>query len=186
MAMMRKRDAACVAFILGMALAAVPAGAETVYRWTDARGVVHFSDVPPQGTHSQAETLPDAPAPIVQSPPEAAAVEAPAPPVAPASGEDTAASGPADVVLTDQRADPVGPATKSFHGKVKNKGGVEARDVFIALVVTDPVQGDECLRKEIDVTPSTLAPGAEGTFEAEFENPCFHGDTSNDLRAAWR
>jgi hypothetical protein len=188
MATIRKSTAAGALLVAGMALAAAPVGAGTVYRWTDARGVVHFSDVPPQGVRSQAETLPDAPAPVVQPAPEPAAAE-PAPAAAaaaPAPGAEKAPSGPARVVLTDQQADAAGPAVKSFHGRVKNTGGVEARDVFIDLVVTEPVQGDECLREAIEVTPSTLAPGAEGTYEAEFENPCFHGETTADLRAAWR
>lgn len=186
MAMIRKTTAACAALVALLVLVGGPLGAETVYRWTDARGVVHFSDMPPPGTiRSQAQTLPDVPVPIGQQPAEPAAAEPAAPPLAPA-GEDKAPSGPARVVLTEQQADAVGPAVKSFHGKVTNKGGAEARDVFIALVVREPVQGDECLREEIDVTPSSLAPGAEGTFEAEFETPCFHGETTADLRASWR
>jgi hypothetical protein len=186
MALIQQTTAACAALVAGMVLAGGAVGADTVYRWTDARGVVHFSDVPPQGTRSQAQTLPDAPAPIAQPPPEPATSEPAAAPAAPAAGEEKVPSERARVVLTDQQADAVEPAVKSFHGKVKNTGGVEARDVFIALVVTEPVQGDECLREQIDVTPSTLAPGAEGTFEAEFESACFHGETSADLRASWR
>jgi Domain of unknown function (DUF4124) len=175
--------AACALLIAGMGLASRPICADTVYRWTDARGVVHFSDVPPQGVRSQAETLPDRPAPVVQPPSEPAAAE---PLVPPASGEEKDPSGPAQVVLTDQQAEPLGAAVRSFRGKVKNKGGVAARDVYVSVVVTEPVQGDECLREEIDVTPSTLAPGAEGSFEAAFESPCFHGETSANVQAAWR
>jgi hypothetical protein len=94
--------------------------------------------------------------------------------------------GPAHVALTDQKAEAVSADVQSFRGKVKNEGGVEARDVAIDVTVTEPAQGDECLHDRIDVEPSTLAPGAEASFEAQFQSPCFHGETQADLRVEWR
>lgn len=165
-------------------LASQPAGAGTVYHWTDERGVVHFADVPPQDTKQvKTESLPDTPPPLVV-PAGAAAGAGPAGEATP--GDADGEKGPARVVVTDHQAVAVGPAVQSFRGKVKNEGGAEAHDVAIAIVVSDPAQGDECLHDQIDVAPSTLPPGAEGTFEAQFDNPCFHGPTNTDLRAEWR
>jgi hypothetical protein len=164
-----------------VALGAAPALAGTVYKWTDERGVVHFGDMPP--AKGSSEIMPEAPPPVALPPQPKAA--APAEGAAAPSG-DAAAVKEANVVITDRKAEAVAPAVQSFRGKVKNQGGTEARNVFVAIVVTEPVQGDECLRDEIEVDPSTLAPGAEGTFEAEFENPCFYGDVTAELSAEWR
>ena len=162
------------------ALLATHATAATLYRWTDENGTVHFADTPPQHARQlKAETLPDAP-PTPAPPAEAG----PAGDATPADPE--AAEGPARVVVSDRHADPVGPAMLSVRGKVKNDGGAEAHDVSVAIVVTEPTQGDECLRDRMDVTPPDLASGAEGTFEAQFNSPCFYGPTEIDLRAQWR
>jgi hypothetical protein len=177
---------AWVGAMVGMLCCVHPALGATVYRWTDANGTVHFGDTPPPHVKEYTtESMPDAPAEL--GPPQAAAGSGESDQVTPAgSGTPVAKSGPARVVLTNSQADPVGPSTQSIHGTVKNEGGEPARDTVIAVVVTEPVQGAECLRDEIDVHPSTLPPGAEGTFAAEFENPCFHGPTNADLRAEWR
>jgi hypothetical protein len=174
-----------VSALLAALLLSASAAAATVYKWTDARGVVHFSDVPPPTTSGiKAETMPEAPPPVARPP---------APPISPQeagqaerAGADAAPSGPAQVVLTDQQAESIRPTVQSFSGKVKNRGGAEARDVFITIRVTEPTQGDECVRDEIDVEPSTLAPGAEGTFSAAFESPCFHGPVTAELSAVWK
>ncbi len=166
--------------LLSAALLAVGARAATVYQWTDANGTLHFGDAPPaHGAQVKAEDLPDAPTP------------APAPAGRPAS--DTAAApdnappgGPAHVALIDQKAEAVSGDVQSFRGKVKNEGGSEARDVNVAITVTEPTQGDQCVHDRIDVEPSTLAPGAEATFEARFQSPCFYGETQADLRVEWR
>jgi len=163
-----------------VALVAGAAAAGTVYRWTDENGTVHFGDVPPPHLKDfKTESLPDAPTPAAEA---AAALPA----GAAKAGDAPAPQGPARVVLSDQHAEAVNPGVQSFRGKVKNEGGSEARDVSIAIVVTEPTQGDECLHEAIDVDPSTLAPGAEGTYEAEFENPCFQGPTQAALHAEWR
>ena len=174
-----------VAVLAVVALLATPALGGPVYKWTDARGVVHFGDVPPHAPGVNAETMPPAPPPVARPPQEAEATPADAAASAPgAAGEH--GDGPARVAITDRDDEPVGPSTHAFRGKVKNQGGSEARDVYIAIVVNEPTQGDECLREEIDVEPSTLAPGAVGTYEAEFDNPCFHGPVAADLRPEWR
>ena len=158
--------------------------AADVYRWTDERGVVHFSDVPPpQAGKFTTESLPDAPPRAAESEGNAAPVEGAA---AAAPAAEQTSVGPASVVLKAHDAVAVGPATQAFRGKVKNQGGSAARDVTIAIVVTEPIQGAECLRDVIDVEPPTLRPGEEGSFDAQFDNPCFHGPTNADLRAEWR
>ena len=158
-------------------------GQDTVYRWTDEKGTVHFADVPaPHVNHFTTEALPEVPparAAAADTAPDAAAGG-----VTPAADESL--KGQAHVVLKDKQALAVGPSAQAFRGTVKNEGSAEARDVYVALVVTEPVQGAECLRNEIDVEPSMLGPGQEGSFGAEFDNPCFHGPTDADLRVEWR
>jgi hypothetical protein len=168
-----------------VALLATPVLGGPVYKWTDARGVVHFGDVPPHAAGVNAETMPPAPPPVARPPQEAEATPADAAAAAPAADGEHG-EGPARVAITDRDDEPLGPSVHAFRGKVKNQGGSEARDVSVAIVVNEPTQGEECLREEIDVEPSTLAPGAVGTYEAEFDNPCFHGDVAADLRPEWR
>ena len=169
-----------LAFVAAVAIAGIGRAA-TVYRWTDANGTVHFGDAPPPHPAAvETENLPDAP------PPPPAAPAAPAAPGDAAAAAEPKPSGPAHVALIDRKAEAVGPAVQSFRGKVKNQGGDEAHDVAIDITVSEPVQGAQCLHDRIGVEPSTLAPGAEGTFAAEFENPCFHGPTDADLQVEWR
>jgi len=176
----RVRRVTCLALLL----AASPSFADTVYRWVDERGTVHFSDAPPPQGAFESQTMPDAPPTAVPTAQSAA----------PASGDTTASpaaaeappSGPARVAVTDQGADAVAPTVQVIRGRVKNEGGRTASDVHIAVVVTEPVQGAECLQDTIDVEPATLEPGEEGTFEAEYTNPCFHGPTDVLLKPQWR
>lgn len=157
---------------------AAPLAAATIYRWTDARGVIHFADVPPhEGITSTAQRLPARP-----RRPAGTAADIEAAPAAPAAA---AAEGPARVVITDREEGSLGGALQTFSGKVKNEGGREARDVSIAVRVVEPTQGDECVADSIDVEPSTLAPGATGTFAGDFDSPCFLGPTQTELRAEW-
>lgn len=169
-----------LAAIAAVASAAI-AHAATVYRWTDANGTVHFGDAPPpHSARVETEDLPDVPKPAAPAPVD----DVPAGEVPPTVGK--APAGPAHVILTERKAEAVGPTAQSFRGTVKNEGGAEARDVSVDIAVTEPVQGAECLRDRINVEPSTLAPGAEGSFQAQFENPCFHGPTDADLKVEWR
>lgn len=176
---MQHRGVAVAALAVLGALAAAPALAQTVYRWTDERGVMHFADSPPpQLKNFQTQDMPrSAPTPV----PEAAAEAPPAGGEAPKGG-----MGPARVVLAEHEEVGVGPSVQSFTGTVRNEGGAEALDVAIAVRVVEPTSGDECLVDEIEVDPPTLAPGAKGTFDADFEHPCFKGPTQAELRAIWR
>jgi hypothetical protein len=176
--MQHRRAAVAVCAVL-VALAGQSALAQTVYKWTDANGVVHFADAPPpQVKDYEKNDMPRRPA--APPPPEAADT-------APATGEATpAAKGPAQVVLSGHEEIGVGPALQSFTGTVKNEGGAEAVEVAVAVRVVDPNSGDECVNTEIDVEPSTLPPGGKGTFEAEIESPCFRGATQADLHVVWR
>lgn len=158
---------------------AASARAAIVYTWTDANGTVHFGDAPPpRGSQVKTEYLPDVPTPAAPAADDQAGRATPA--------ADQTPQGPARVALTEQKAEAVSPRAQSFHGKVKNEGGAAAHDVAIDISVTEPTQGDECLHERMNVEPSTLAPGAEGTFEGQFESPCFEGPTQADLRVEWR
>lgn len=173
------------ALAVGLAAGAVEAG--TVYRWTDERGVVHFADVPPPNVQNYTAE------PLRIAPPAPPAVAAGADAVAPASAPEAGAkppaageaTGPARLVIIDREEVALGDAAQSFSGKVKNRGGTEAHDVAVAIRVVEPTQGDECVTDEIEVAPSSLAPGATGTFEADFNSPCFHGPTQTELRVEW-
>ncbi len=177
---MRSIAAPALTMIALVALAVTCARSATVYRWTDANGTVHFGDAPPARGQVTTEDLPDVPTPI-PAPPHAAEDSRNARPAAVATLQ-----GPAHVTLSDQKAEAVSGDVQSFRGKVKNEGGTEARDVTIDVTVTEPTQGDECLHDRIDIEPSTLAPGAEASFEAQFQSPCFHGETQAELRVEWR
>jgi len=178
MTRMQHRGVAVAAFVL-VALGGQSALGQTVYRWTDEQGVVHFADSPPpQRKDVQKQDMPRG-VPIAA--PEAAAD---APP--PAGGDAPRAGGPAHIVLTKHEETGVAPAVQSFTGTVKNDGGAEATEVSVALRVVEPNSGDECIVAEIEVEPSTLAPGAKGTFDADFESPCFKGPTRAELNAVWR
>lgn len=186
---MRAMARSVAAALLGAAavlLAMAAARATTIYRWVDEQGTVHFGDAPPHDVpHYEAESLPDAPRGVAR-PPGNATPAAAADPGAPANTPSRAATGPAHVVLTGSKAEPVGEGVQAIRGTVKNNGGAPAHDVAIAIVVTEPVQGAECLRDVADVEPATLAAGQEGRFEVELANPCFHGPTDVALTVDWR
>ncbi len=161
---------------IGLALllvgAAVQAG--TVYRWVDEHGVVHFGDVPPPGKRA-----------VEQNMPAAARPPAAAPAAVPAAAADLASKGPARIVVADHEEVSLGGAQQAVRGTVKNEGGETARGVVVAIHVSEPIQGADCLTDEITVEPSSLAAGEKGTFSAEFDNPCFFGPTQAELRPDW-
>lgn len=171
--------------VVGVALALASAGwAGEVYRWTDAQGVLHIADVPPPQQHGvQTQTLPDP-----QARPAAAAAAARAEGAAgsspPAAGTRTL-KGPARVVITGRNEEPLGDTRHGVSGTVENTGGETARDVAIAVRVTSPAQGDDCLSEEIEVA-SALGPGEKAEFSADLDHPCFRGPTQVDLRAQWQ
>lgn len=149
-----------------------------VYRWTDAQGVLHISDLPPpSGAGVQKQTLPDAP------PRASTAERAPAAEGAPAAAGQV--QGPARVVITAQSSESLGGSRHGVSGTVENRGGATARDVAVAVHVVSPAQGDECLEEEIAVA-SALKPGEKAEFSADLDHPCFRGPTRIDLRAQWQ
>lgn len=174
---MHRTRALPVASALVLLIVGGTALAGTVYKWTDENGVVHFADVPPPKVHGVGtEQMPEPPPPVAAETPPPAAGETPA---------REQRSGPARVVIGKREESDLGEGAHSFSGTVKNEGGAEAKGVVVAIRVVEPTQGDECLRDEIEVEPSTLAPGASGKFDASFTNPCFKGPTETDLRVDW-
>lgn len=170
---------------IGLTLAtAGSAGAQgTIYRWTDDRGVVHFSDTPPRNQRN-VETKVMPPAPPRAPAPGAAEAAAEA---APADGTPAAAAAtPARVEIIAQQSDPTGESTQVIYGRVRNRGGQPARNVEVSVRVVSPAQGDECLTETLDVRPSTLEPDAEGEFEVSLTHPCFRGETRIELQVDWQ
>jgi hypothetical protein len=161
--------------LVGLALACWLriAGAQTVYKWTDDNGTVHFSDVPPSNTKNFEErNLPPAPAAPQDGGEKSESVEAKAP---------GASEGPARVVLVSQHVPRTGPSAVHVSGKVKNVGGSEARSVLVTVKAVDSTAGTPCLQEDVGVTPSTLRPGETGDFDADIDNPCLSGDTPVDI-----
>lgn len=155
---------------------------QTVYRWTDERGGVHFTQSPPpHGEQFEVRDIPGRPSAPAPPADETAA----GPDATPAGTPAPKQEGAARVDLVKQSAQEVGPSTRLFKGTVQNAGAAEARNVVVHLTVTETQQGDECLQTEIDVTPSSLPPGASGTFEAEFDDPCFFGKVSVHMEPDW-
>lgn len=154
------------------------ATAQTVYKWTDDQGVVHFSDnPPPRGQQFEKQDI---------SPP-------PPPPTAErGSGASTSGTaseekfeGPARVILTQNDSFPRGGTSRHLIGVVKNVGGAPAARVRITAHITDP-EGRECDSEDIDVAPPTLEPGASGNFDTTIDSPCFaDGGGSVDAAPTW-
>jgi len=175
--------------MLLVALCATLAGsarAADVYRWTDANGVVHFSDAPPAHVQAEKKEMPP-PVPIAKGVVNADAPRAqtgtPAPAAA-ASGSETQ-KGPAHVELLKQDDADLGQGRHSYSGTVKNTGGAAAHGVAISVRVTEPTQGDQCVADQITVEPSTLGPGEIGHYSADFDSPCYFGTTQAALDAIW-
>jgi hypothetical protein len=153
-----------------------------VYRWTDAQGGVHFTQSPPPpDTQFEVRNMPGSPS----TPAPPANETAAEPEATPAGTPATKHEGTARVELGKQSTQEVGPSTRLFEGTVQNVGGTEARNVVVRVTVTETQQGDECLQAEIDISPSSLPPGASGTFEAKFDNPCFFGNVSIRMEPDW-
>jgi hypothetical protein len=178
--------AAVSGLVLGGLLRVGEAGAQPVYKWTDERGVVHFSDsAPPKGTDYQVRKVAPAPAPAEQAPSADAAVDAGMIVPQEAAPPSAKKSGPPSLRITDQDEDAVGESTHEYRGTVKNVGGGKASDVVVLIRVTDSNQGAECVDEEVPVRPSELAAGETGTYSVEFTNPCYFGPTTASIRPAW-
>jgi len=166
--------------------------AQTVYRWEDERGVVHFSDAPPRDAKNvQARDLPRAPKPAVQrvEDPDAASEDGTASDSKKAENHNATADeekpSAARVELKKQDVNSTGDATSEFTGEVENVGGLRANDVVVVIDVTETNQGDHCLREEVEVSPSSLGPGEKGSFSVTLTNPCFYGPIATDVRPEW-
>lgn len=166
------------------------ASAQTVYRWEDERGVVHFSDAPPPGAKNvQARNMPRAAKPAIRGTAAPGAADADA-----KDAEDTETEKPgaadgqpsaARVEVKKQDVTPAGDATSEFTGEVENVGGSRANDVFVVIDVTETNQGAHCLQEEVDVSPSSLEPGEKGSFSITLSNPCFYGPIATTVRPEW-
>lgn len=82
--------------VLAAAAAALPAAAETVYKWTDAEGKAHYGDKPPKGFTGEVSRI--------EIDPAANATAAPKPPPATAPAAAPATASPAPDILQQRRA----------------------------------------------------------------------------------
>lgn len=160
------------------------ARAQTFYKWTDDRGVVHLSDSPPQqGQGVEERHLPPPPVPPaarahVSSEEAESGGEAP-----PTAGPH--AEGPARIILSSRQNPRTGPSSMHLIGQVKNVGGADAQHVAVTVIVVDATQGTPCLREDVAVTPSTLRPGESGNFDVDLDSPCLFGEPNLDVVPAW-
>lgn len=181
--------------VAGALALATASWAGEVYRWTDANGVLHIADVPPPHVHSvETQNLPVtkprpteqvAAATPVEGTPTAGTPVAGTPGTPGATPATKADKGPAHVVITERNEDSLGDTRHGVSGTVENKGGNAAHDVVVAVHVTSPAQGDDCMSDEIEVA-STLEPGEKAEFSADLDHPCFRGPTQVDMRAQWQ
>jgi cytoskeletal protein RodZ len=161
--------------------------AQTYYKWTDNRGVVHFSDqAPVQQKGVEERQL--APAPPVSG--EAESATQPATANAEGSNhekktEAAPGEGPAQVVVVSRESPRTGPSAMHIHGEVKNVGGEDAQRVAVTISAVDSQQGNPCLHDEVPVTPSTLHPGETGKFDTHVDSPCLFGDAEVDVGPVW-
>ncbi|MBI4516332.1 MAG: DUF4124 domain-containing protein [Deltaproteobacteria bacterium] len=159
--------------------------AQTVYKWVDDNGVVHFSDVPPAGGQKYEERggraqEPEAKPAARTDQPEISSGE---PPAAAAPAVE-ATKGPARVILTANQSFPRSADARHVIGVVKNVGGRAAAQVRVTVHVASS-QGQDCGREEVDVTPPTLEAGESGNFDATITNPCFADGGSVDAEPQW-
>jgi hypothetical protein len=191
---------ACCVAGLALSLLAVSSGpltAQTFYKWTDDRGVVHLADSPPPRTKVEERVL--SVPPVVTLPADA---QADAPAVSPEVGKATdgtgakatgasdggagpGGTGPAKVVMLSSRKPRTGPSNLHLSGQVKNVGGTDAQGVGVSVVAVDATQGTQCLHQDIAVDPSTLEPGATGSFDFDLDDPCLFGEAKVNLRPVW-
>ncbi len=162
---------------------------QTVYKWTDEAGVVHFSDQPPPKTTNVEERHLPAP-PAAKQPGESAESDtgAGAGGAAEAEGstpKSTHEEGPARVIVVSHEAPRVGPSALHVIGKVQNVGGANAGRVAVTISALDNTQATPCLNEEAPVTPSTLRPGESGNFDVDVDSPCLVGEPSVDVTAVW-
>lgn len=168
--------------LLAILAAHVPSYGQTVYRWVDERGVVHFSqEPPPPGQQFEVQHLPQAP----EAPEPTEEASSPEPEGAEAELTPALPTGAARIEISGQSVGQIGPSMRRFTGELKNTGGRPAEDVRVEIVVTEVTQGDECLRAEVEAQPSDLAPNATATYQTELDSPCFFGETRVEIEPLW-
>ncbi|MFN8628328.1 MAG: DUF4124 domain-containing protein [Candidatus Binatia bacterium] len=151
------------------------ATAQTVYKWTDDRGVIHFADSPPPEARKVEERhLPGPPA-------SQSGADVPAEVRTPRSD----AQAPAQVIIASRMTPRTGPSSVHIQGEVRNVGGRDAARVAVTVVAADPHDGSSCVQEEIDVSPPTLRPGQTGSFETDVDNPCLLNQPSIDIAPVW-
>ena len=155
------------------------AAAQTYYKWTDDKGVVHFADVPPAQGTAEERHLPAAPAVKPREPAQAREAAVAETPTA-FPGE-----GPARVILVSRQLPRTGPSSMHMIGEVKNVGGAEARRVAVTITAVDITAGTPCLNEEAAVTPSNLRPGESGRFDVDVDSPCLAGRANVDVAPIW-
>ena len=152
------------------------AGAQTFYKWTDDRGVVHFADQAPTGAKQVEERhLPAVPDLQVKLPEDGNAA---------IPGATPGAEG--RVIIETHEESHSGPSTIHVTGRVKNVGPSAAENVSVAVSAVDSAQGTPCLQVETSANPSTLGAGESGSFETDIESPCLRGDTPVVLNPSWK
>jgi hypothetical protein len=157
--------------------------AQTVYKWTDEHGVIHFADSPPPDARKVEERhLPGAPA-------SNASDDTPTEPRTPRSDaltrHDPGAPAPAQVILASRKTPSTGPSSVHVQGEVRNVGGSDAARVAVTISATDSNDGSSCLQEEIAVSPPTLRPGETGSFDTDFDKPCLLGQPKIDIAPVW-
>jgi hypothetical protein len=163
--------------------------AQTFYKWTDERGVVHLSDEPPlnaRGVEQRALPPPPPAEPPAAETDEAKAAPAETPAETTSTNTAERDAQPARVVTVSRQVTRNGPHAAHIVGEVKNVGGQNADAVEITLRAVDASQGTLCLNEQAAVNPSTLPPGDSGTFDADIESPCLAGDTPVDIIPVWK
>jgi len=157
--------------------------AQTVYKWTDEHGVIHFADTPPSGGRKVEERhLPGPPASQAND-------DAPAEMRTPRSDaltrREPGAPGPAQVILASRKTPRTGPSSLHIQGEVRNVGGSDAARVAVTVAAVDSNDGSSCVQEEIGVNPPTLRPGETGSFDTNIDKPCLLGQPTIDIAPVW-
>jgi len=168
-------------------LAVPPAFAQTFYKWTDDRGVVHFSDAPPANIKNVEERAISAP-PVVRQSGEATPDAGRAAVTGGAEGAppEAAPTGPARVVILSRETPRISPSAIRVMGRVRNAGGEPASNVSVEVTVVDETQGTVCMQEQVDVEPTTLEGGKGGTFDVTLDNPCLFGAANLNIEPQWQ
>lgn len=167
--------------LAGVLLGCSIASAQTFYKWTDEKGVVHFSDVPPpetKGVEERRLPVPPAAEPARSESDAAASTQA-------AANPSQGLTGPARIIIVSQNTPRTGPSALHISGQVRNVGGAAARSVAVTISATDDTQGNPCLNEQAPVEPPTLHPGETGNFDVDLDSPCLYGKPGLDVAPVW-